>query len=1570
MQIENTLQERASHEAAPALDLSATFQDKNLLVIGGTGFLGKVWFSLFLNRFPEIKHIYLLVRAKKTQTTTQRFWKEIIPSPAIDPIRELYPDEESFHKFIESKVTPIPGDVSHANVGIPNDMLDILKNNVDAIVNVAGVVDFMPPIDNALKVNCFGIKNLIQLCRTLGDVPIMHTSTCFVVGNRDGNILEEDPRTRPFPYCDKIDPMHWNPEREIEEGLRLVERAEHEAEEAFRQSEFYTQAKDELQRRGEPCRGPSLEKEFKKVRRKYVEKVLVKEGLTRAEYWGWTNTYTYTKSIGEQLLLGSNLPATIVRPAIVESTVHYPFPGWNEGITTSSPLIYALLHKGAFQMPGSWDCVLDMIPADLVCSGMIAALGALLQGTQKPVYQLGVSDTNPASTGRFQEIIGLHKRRHYRKKSGGNIFYNKLQQLYGSVPTNKEQFYRYGEPKQAELAGTLAKWTGQASKLPGLGFLKETSKTLSGVSRQLEKTTQIFDQFIPFMLERRYIFDCTNTHEVIGRVVEEDRKKLYWAPEEIDWRHWMTEIHIPGLNKWVIPLIEEKMRKKLKPRRAHVHLIDVLEESVENNPYGTCVQWLKGSQLYHMSYREFLRGVHFIAYRLQQAGVGLQDRVLLSGNNSPYWPMAYFGILYAGATAVPLDPELDQDRLHNLAKASKARYALWDQAFHEHAGHTLTDKAENGTPSIGFQLFESFEEIEEDFIVPTHPDIEPKDIASLIFTSGTTGEPKAVMLSHGNFTSILASLIPLFPLTHDDSALSLLPLHHTFEFTCGLLLPISRGTRITYIDELQGEQIVRALKEARITALVGVPALWQLLAKRIRSQLKERGDVVAGVFEALFKVNRSIGQNLGLDLGKALFAPIHHQLGGRLKYLISGGAALPKDTQDLFVSLGLPLTEGYGLTEAAPVLTVSKPSKKSKFGQVGQAIPGVKLKIESPNPEGIGEVLAKGPNVMVGYANNKEATEQVITEDGWLRTGDLGKLDHRGRLTLVGRAKETILTSNGENVYPDDLEELIGLPKYVEELVVLGIPSPKGGEEVAVMAVPSEHKKLTDEQRLARARESLLDRFAELPAHSRPTVLHLQLEELPRTATRKVKRRDVKKIVEALEAERAKTHQDTSHMSARIVNVIVDVTGASAKEVIHSTRLASDLGIDSLTMGELHVALEKEIGRNLPIRRLSRCDSVNAIQELLEQLHIELSDSDYIKEDEEEEFETVELPDFLQQAGKGLVGRLQAAFYKGVMNVRVYGRANIPHNRNTLVIANHASHLDTGLVITALGSYAKDIVTLGAKDYFFEGDDWRTFFFENFTNVLAIERAGTLEEGLLPAREALHQGKTLLIFPEGTRSKSGQITDFKPGVGVLARDYEIDILPIYLKGTYQSMPKGRPVPTKRKLEVHIGRPLSAAMIREKIADCDEKEAARRIALITQRAVEHLRDKEYFDFAAYQPETNIEKPKSVREEIQDILEYLNERYASDRVEEPVSFYFSLGQESDTKWSLIVDKEQCRFHQGKPTNGVADCVLKTSPEIFRQICTESYVPSPEEFISGAIKSNNIPMLQQFARIFDLV
>jgi long-chain acyl-CoA synthetase len=1539
--------------SAPRLDLGKLLSGKRLVVVGGTGFLGKVWWAFLLSRFPDIGHIYLTLRPKRGKNAQQRYDEEVATSEVLDALRGQY--GLGFPEFLRQKVTPIAGDVVQPYCGLDPDLREALRGNVDVVINVSGVVDFDPPLDEALEVNAFGVKNLVGLARDLGNLPLLHTSTCFVAGSHTGHVPESDPRDYPFPRADELDKSHWDPDREISECLDVIEQARHRSNDMFRQSNFLDDAKKNLHKRGEPARGSVLEAEVTKVKRKFVEGQLADLGMERAQFWGFPNTYTYTKAIGEQIALASGLPCTIVRPAVVESTNEYPFPGWNEGINTSAPLIY-IIRQGGLQIPGS-ENFLDVIPCDMVAAGLTLALGELLEGRHKTVYQLGSSDSNPCTMRRFFELSGLYKRKYYQRTGKGGPVLSYLQSHFEGAMLSKEQFESIGPHKLASGVRSIAGLLKKAAVGPAAPLLEPAANALTGFAKQQENVGNILGVFLPFVAQFEYVFRCDNTRAAYARLSPEDQARIPWTIEQLDWRKWFLEVHAPGLEKWVFPQIDERLKRPKKSPEPHQTLPAMLDEMADRYELAVALQRTEDGGLSRLSFREWREQAGAAAARLIRQGVRPGDRVMLAAANHPSWAISFFGILMAGATVVPLDAAVDVDVAQNLQRASRARVFVSDAKVQQRLSGAL-----QGVEFCDYHLLSAKGPMGIGLAV------QADDVAALIYTSGTTGSPKGVELSHANLSALVAALAPLFPLGKGDRVLSVLPLHHTFELTCGMLLPLSRGARIVYLDELNAERLEFGLKEGKITGLIGVPALWEMLERRILARVAEHGTVAARLFDVAVELNRSLGKSVGVDGGKLLFGTVHHAFGGKLRYLVSGGAALPERTHKLFSGLGMHLAEGYGLTEASPVLTVASAGPKARPGNVGKPIPGVEIRIDAPNPDGVGEILARGPNVMLGYSDDPEATAQVIDREGWLRTGDLGKLDRRGRLSIVGRAKDVIVASNGENVYPDDVEARIGRVAGVKELCILGIPDGRGGERVACVAVADRDSDLPYAAQRAKAKKELEEALSKLPSAQKPAFVTIFEKDLPRTATRKVRRGEVRAEIERRERsqELARPSGPVDGAASLVRGTIATIARRSPAKVTASQQLRGDLGFDSLMLLELLVAIETELGRSLDAERVSSAQTVADVEAFVREAQNarRLATTQTIEKEDEI---SLDIPEPLRDAAMAWMGMAQHGFYDRVLKTTVTGRAFIPHNRNTIIAANHASHLDMGLVKYALGSYGQKMVSLAAQDYFFEGNKYRKAFFENFTNLAPMPRGSSLRQALRQAGDLLEGGKTVLIFPEGTRSTDGQVHEFKSAVGHLALHHKVDILPIWLGGTHRALPKGATVPKNRDVEARIGAPLETREMARLTQGMSTAEASRIITRLAHRAVVLLSQGKILDTRELSSEEVRESlPPPEPESLEPVFRELEQRFKAGSVEQPLSFYFSLGDTE--RWTVRVTDRACEVVNGKVASP-ADCVLKTTPDMFTRIVREKYTPSPAEFMSGTVKSNNIQLLFTFQKVFQL-
>jgi long-chain acyl-CoA synthetase len=709
-------------------------------------------------------------------------------------------------------------------------------------------------------------------------------------------------------------------------------------------------------------------------------------------------------------------------------------------------------------------------------------------------------------------------------------------------------------------------------------------------------------------------------------------------------------------------------------------------------------------------------------------------------------------------------------------------------------------------------------------------------------------------------------------------------------------------------------------------------------------------------FEQGLDLNRKIGRSTGLDFGKMMFGSVHSRLGGNIRLLISGGAALPTDTQKLFGGLGLHLSEGYGLTEASPVLTVSQAGPGGKVGHVGKPLPGIEIRIDQPDSDGVGEVWARGANVMQGYFGNADATRATLDDEGWLHTGDMGRLDHKDRLFLVGRAKEVVVTASGENIYLDDVENVLGAIPKVEEYTLVGLDDPKGGERLGMLARAERDFTATS------AREAIQNAVSGLPATQRPAVIHLVDAPLPRTATRKVQRKSARQTLEKIIAATPKIRRGEG-LAGPVARAIAAVAGVSESDITMGVNLTEQYGFDSLMWVELASALEGVGPASVDPEVLSHSQTVSDVVQLV-------GAPPMLSGDTSDDGTPVQIPSPVADAMKRGMGALQRALNGAILNTRVSGQSYIPANRNTIVVSNHTSHLDMGLVKYALGPYGKNMTALAAKDYFFEGNRWKVAYFEHLTNVTPLDRKAGFRTSLRQAIDVVNQGKIVLIFPEGTRQLSGTLAEFKPLIGKIALDAGVDILPIHIEGAYESLPKGNAIPKARDIHVRVGPPLEVGVLKQLTEDLKPADAARKIAKLAHSAVEHLSRGEVLDLnrmAVDEAESMLQTPvETPAEQVTHALESLNERFDADRIERPVSWYFSLG---DVKYSVKVTEFGCLVNPGRPEGGSADCVVKAEPEMIRRLICDAYIPTPAEFVSGAIKTNDIPLLIEFSRVFGL-
>ncbi len=519
------------------LSVRKAFAGKHVLLIGVTGFIGKVWLVNTLMNLPEIGRIYLLIRRQKSNPALRRFEKLVEESPVFDPLFARYGAQ--LRRFLRDRVEVVEGDVCQPGLGLNVEVAESLEKNLDLIINSSGLTDFNPDLREALAANVDAPIHIVDFVRQSDHAGLLHLSTCYVAGARDGRVAETlRPNYTPAGVSGFDAEQEW---RSLHE---LTKNAEQQAESAEITKELRRQALDK-EHAAKDLHGAALDNQIRKNRVRWLRNHLTEAATKRATELGWPNTYTLTKSLAESLIRkhGAGLPIALVRPAIVETSVEKPFRGWNEGINTSASLSY-LLGTSFRQLPTNERKRLDIIPVDSVCTGMTLIAAAILQRRNHHVYQLATSVTNPCDMRRSIELTSLGHRKHYRAQEGLEYW---LRLRLDAIPVSKQRYNRMSAPAQMAIIKSIQRIM---SPLP----LKKTP--LARAERNLEKVEKLIQLFEPFILHNEHDFVADNVEQLSHALVADEKAEFGYNTRSIDWWEYWINIHIPALRKWTYPLIE------------------------------------------------------------------------------------------------------------------------------------------------------------------------------------------------------------------------------------------------------------------------------------------------------------------------------------------------------------------------------------------------------------------------------------------------------------------------------------------------------------------------------------------------------------------------------------------------------------------------------------------------------------------------------------------------------------------------------------------------------------------------------------------------------------------------------------------------------------------------------------------------------------------------------------------------------------------------------------------------------------------------------------------------------
>jgi long-chain acyl-CoA synthetase len=537
------------------LSVRKALAGKNLLVIGTTGFIGKVWLTMLLEDLPEIGRIYLLVRRQGSRSALQRFERIVAESPTFKVLHERHGDE--LGRWLSERIEVLEGDVSEPGLGLDSQTTQKLFRELDLVVNSAGLTDFNPDLRLALSTNADSVFHLVEFLRGCQRAGLVHVSTCFVNGRTDGRVPEDlQPNYTPRGCSD------FNARREWEFLHSEVSRIEGEAESPALQLQFRSEALAKVRASADGNDEKAVNNQVRKIRTRWVRDRLIEIGIERAQRWGWPNIYTFTKSLGESLLAAEagDLPVSIARPSIVESSVSQPFRGWNEGVNTTAPLSY-LLGTYFRQLPSNKRKRLDVIPVDLVCRGLTLISAAVIQRCHERIYQLATSATNPADMRRTIELTGLAHRKHYRSMEGLEHW---LRARFDTIPVSKARYTNVSLPRfQRVIEGAQRLLSPLAAK---------GGEPLARRQRALEKVQKVIDLYEPFILDNEYFFAADHIKSLTQTLPDEEVERFGYDAERIDWYDYWINLHVPALRRWTYPLIEGRRPETgLLPRNFKLH---------------------------------------------------------------------------------------------------------------------------------------------------------------------------------------------------------------------------------------------------------------------------------------------------------------------------------------------------------------------------------------------------------------------------------------------------------------------------------------------------------------------------------------------------------------------------------------------------------------------------------------------------------------------------------------------------------------------------------------------------------------------------------------------------------------------------------------------------------------------------------------------------------------------------------------------------------------------------------------------------------------------------------------
>ena len=848
--------------------------------------------------------------------------------------------------------------------------------------------------------------------------------------------------------------------------------------------------------------------------------------------------------------------------------------------------------------------------------------------------------------------------------------------------------------------------------------------------------------------------------------------------------------------------------------------------TVERFGERTAVEIQRPDRVDAFTYRQLCGMASAWATHFASLGIAAGDRCAILSHNDAHWCAAYLGMLQLGAIAVPLDTNYSAEQVTKIVADSGAKRLVVSDKLKEKAVHA-------GVP------LENLHQVPSASGSHATGPASPSQPAVILYTSGTTSDPKGVVLTHANLLAERDAAFAVVDVTDKDAILGVLPLFHSLAQLANLLLPFAVGARVVYLETLNSADLVKALSARRITIFACVPQFFYLIHQRVTQQVEKSGVLTRIIFKLLLALNFRL-RRMGANLGRAFFGKVHDVMGRDMRLLVTGGSKFdPLVGKDLY-SLGFTILQAYGLTETSAAASINTPDE-AHIDTVGRALPGVEIKIVD------GEILIKGANVMQGYYNRPEATAEVL-KDGWFYSGDLGRMDDQGRITITGRKKEMIVLASGKNIYPEEIEAQYRKSPFVKEICVMGLADPGRPTSERLYAVVVPDMDLLRERKIVNAgdmiRFEMESQAVGLPAHKRVLGYDIWFEPLPRTTTQKIKRHEVEKRLRekqrtaSSDAAAPLASADQEWMEQPHASAVIGVIKARAKDgsrLAPDANLELDLGLDSMERVELLTELEQKFSVKVPPAVAQQIFTVRQLSVALESA----GPSEGAASPAAQSW-SVLLGD-LPPAGDPVLGGLlepkpvmsRLFFAAGrvagplVGRVALTGLENLPATGAYIICPNHQSFLDPFLLCSALPfSIYRQLFYVGAVEYF---STPLTRWFARAINLVPVDADSNLVPAMQAGAFGLKHGKVLVLFPEGERSVDGTVKKFKKGAPILAQHLHVPIVPVAIKGIHEIWPRGKGINwalvapwSGHRVRIEIGKPMTFA------EDADYNDTARRL----------------------------------------------------------------------------------------------------------------------------------------------